>query len=127
MRPHLPSRTYRALTLRDADDDDFRAPRKHIPGSHPSSSLTSLPLAMDRHSSFGSIFTDTSAHDSLFSKLSEADSSIIEPAQASAEVLPCGSGSKDKGTDDLPDTFFGPVLNLVRELKYPPYTVVVPC
>jgi hypothetical protein len=75
-----PPHAYRTL-IPHADDDDFGAQRKHIPGFRSLGSLTSPPLATDRHSGQGSTLTDTSMHDSLFSKLSEAEGFITEPAR----------------------------------------------
>jgi len=87
----------------------------------------SFPLAMDRPPSQGSTLTDTSTRDSLFSKLSGAESSVTELAQTSTEALAQASHSKDGKTDDFPDSFFSRVPDHVRELKHSPYTAAASC
>lgn len=100
---HLPSRTCRTLT-RGTDDGEIGIYREGIPESHPLSSLTSSLSAADSVQSRGSTLTDASMPDSLFSKLSDAESSITEPRS-----------SRSKGV--LSEILSRPVSDPIRELK----------
>ena len=73
---------------------------------------------MDRPPSQGSTLTDTSAHDSLFSKLSEAESSITEPDRTSIDALASDSHSKGESTDTLPDILSGLTSDPACKLRY---------
>jgi len=90
------------------DDEDVGVYPEWTPEPYSSSSLTNFLLAMDRPPSQGSTLTDTSAHDSLFSKLSEAESSITESDQTSIDALVPDVHSKGGSTDTLPDFPPGP-------------------
>lgn len=116
--PPLPSHARRALTPRGADGEDTGACYKHIPEPDPSSSLTSAPLTMDRPPSQGSIFTDSSTSDSLFSILSAAESATTE--------LACWKW-KGGDTDALTNALFGPASDHARELKHQSRTAVLSC
>ena len=77
---------------------------------------------MKRPPSQESTLTNTSLPDSLFTKLSEAseaESNITEPPRTSADVLAWANCSKGESTDALPDIFFSPALDRIRELKHP--------
>jgi hypothetical protein len=88
------------------DDEELGATGEYIPPCY-SGSLTSFPLVMERPPSRRSTLTDTSAPDSLFSKISEAsEAQITETSQ----MRP----------DPVPGFLFSPVLDHVRELKHPP-------
>ena len=88
------------------------------------------------------MLTDTSAHDSLFSKLPDkesalvdtstsrlivAESSTTEPDQTSTDALAWSSHPKGGGMYALPDALFGPALNHTCELKHPSSTAVTAC
>ena len=116
------SLTYRALMTHGVDDEELGVIREYIPSYYTWSPLTSFPLAMKRPPSQESTLTDTSLPDSLFSKLSEAseaESHITEPPRTSADVPARASCSKGESTDALPDIFFSPALDRIRELKHP--------
>lgn len=104
----LPSPTCRELTIRDVDDEELGFTREYIPACYHSSSFTSFPLAMERPPSLGSILTDTSLPDSLFSELSDAPEAkvyITKPPRTRP--------------DALPDISFSPALDHTRESKRP--------
>ena len=102
---------------------------------------------MDRLPSQDSMLTDTSTHDSLFSKLSDEESTLIDtstpasspsklaaagnstigPSQTSVEAPTWSSQSKGGRTDVLSDALFGPALNPTRELKHPFGIAVATC
>ena len=126
MSLHPSSPICRALIPHGVDDENTGIHRARIPESYPSDSLGSLPSAMDRSPSEGSTLTNASMHDSLFSKLSEAESSITEPAQTSTEALASGVYSKGGSADALPDILFGPASDPARELKHPTGTTITP-
>jgi len=80
-----------------------------------------------RSPSQDSTLTDSSLPDSLFSKLSEAESHITEPPVTSTDALAPVSCSKGESTDALSDILFSPALNPpIRELKHPAHTAIAP-
>lgn len=72
-------------------------------------------LAVDRYRSRESILTDASIPDSLFSKLSEAESSTTEPPQTGTNKLAQSSHSKG----GLSEILSRPAPDPARELKIP--------
>ena len=147
MSLHPASHTCRALIPHGVDDKDIGIHREDIPEFYPSSSLTSIPLAINRHPSHGSTLstlTGTSMHDSLFSqlsdqgstltdvsatdslsqKLSEAEiSTTADPAQTSTDAPSSKSGS----TDAPPEISPNPATDTTREFNHPSGTVFEPC
>jgi len=99
-----------------AEDEEPIVIRECIPSCYTRSPFTSFPLVMERPPSQESTLTDVSFPDSLFTKISE-DSEAETPTNADALTrINC---SKAESTDPLPDIFFGPVLDHVRELENP--------
>jgi len=122
---HPQSQTRRALISHGTDDED------HIPESYPLSPLTNPPLAVDipltmdrRRPSQGSTCTDASISDSLFSKISAAESATTT-AETSTDALAWGS-TKGGNTDALTDILFGPKSD-PRELKHQSCAAAAPC
>jgi len=99
----------RALITRATDDEELGFTRMYIPACRPSSLLAIFPLVMERPPSQGSILTDTSSPDSLFSKFSEVSEAKVHTTRPS-RTLP----------DAVPDILFSPVLDHVCELKHQP-------
>lgn len=70
---------------RVVDDEGIVAHRKDIPESNYSSPLANLLPAMDHSPSQGPTPTDAPARDLLLSPLSDAESSITEPASSTSQ------------------------------------------
>ena len=105
-----------------AEDEEPIVIREYIPSYYTRNPFTSFLLAMERPPSQESTLTDVSFPDSLFTKISEdseAETHVIELPLTNADALTRISCSKAESTDALPDTFSGPVLDQVRELKRP--------
>jgi len=78
---------------------------------------------MRRPPSQESTLTDASFPDSLFSGLSEAseaETHVTEPLRTSTDAPTRVSCSKGESADALPDIFFNPTLDHIRESKRPP-------
>ena len=103
------------LTTCGTDDGEIDVYREGILEPYTLGSLTSSPLAMDRYPSQGSTLTDASVPDSLFSRLSEAESFNTEPPQMSTDASPWGSHPKAA----LADILSRPVPDPIRKLKHP--------
>ena len=107
---------------RGPDRDDPAAIRECILSCYTRSPLTSFPLAMRRPPSQESTLTDVSFPDSLFfglSEASEAESHVTEPLRTSTDAPTRVSCSKGESADALPDIFFNPTLDHIRESKCP--------
>jgi len=103
----LLSPTCREFIAHGAVGGEPGATREYIPARYPSSSLKSLPLAMERPPSQGSILVDTSLPGPSFSKLSE-----VSEAKGHITKLP---GTRP---DAVPDILISPALGHVRELEH---------
>jgi len=118
-----PPVTYRRTLTPHGTDTDVNSEHTHEPYP-PSSPLTGSPSTVDRPPSQESTLTDTSTSDSLFSKLSAAESSATEPSKTSTDALGWGSRSKGDDARALTNILFG---HPPRKLKHQFYTAVAPC
>lgn len=102
--------------MHGVDVEEIGSYHGHIPLSRPSSIFMNSPPAMERPPSQES---DTSMPDSLFSKLSEAETFVTEPAGTSTDALALGVQSKSESTEDLPAFLFDLASHRTCKLKHP--------
>ena len=106
---------FTTLTTHVTDYGGIGVYREAIPESYTLTSLMNSPSALDHYPSQGSTLTEDSVSDSLFSRLSEAESSSTEPPYTSTDAPSWGSHPKGA----LSDILSHPAPDPARELKYP--------